>query len=248
MSTVTLPIRDRQGNEVGTYEADLSEFATVMDGHVEINRQLLHDVVVMYLANRRQGTFRTKSRAEVAGTTKKMYRQKGSGNARMGQRRSPVRVGGGHAFAKRPRDFSYRHPKKMVRLATRQAFAGRIAERRVYLVDDLSFPAPKTREAASILKALKVDGKVLVLTASYDQNAYRSVRNISGATIMPILEVNAYELLRNHTIVTTAAALDAYRELVSRNGGTAAGVACGCDCQACASESEEVGEAAEGTE
>lgn len=232
MSTVTLPIRDRQGNEVGNYEADLAEFATVIEGHVELNRQLLHDVVVMYLANQRQGTFRTKTRAEVAGSTKKMYRQKGSGNARMGQRRSPVRRGGGHAFAKRPRDFSYRLPKKAVRAAARQAFAGRIAEKRVVLVDDLSFSAPKTREAAAILKALAVKGRVLVLTAAYDQNAYKSVRNIDGATIMPITEVNAYVLLRNHTIVTTAAAMDAYREQVSRDRDGQCGES-GCGCEAC---------------
>ena len=97
----TLNILDRAGKQVGTYEIDPTEIAP------RINKQLLHDAVVMYQANQRQGTFRTKSRAEVAGSTKKMYRQKGTGNARAGSRRSPVRRGGGHTFAKRPRDFSY---------------------------------------------------------------------------------------------------------------------------------------------
>ena len=230
MSTVTLPVYNRQGSEVGSYDIDLAELAVVVEGHVEINRQLLHDVVVMYLANRRQGTFRTKTRAEVAGSTKKMYRQKGTGNARAGQRRSPVRRGGGHAFAKRPRDFSYRLPKKAVRAAVRQAMAGRIAEKKVLLVDDLSFVVPKTSEAYGILRALKVSGgKVLVLTAAYDANAWRSVRNIEGATVMPIEEVNAYEIIRNRTIVTTAAALDAFRALVERTHGKKAV----CDCEGC---------------
>ncbi len=229
MSTVALPVYDRQGKEVGSYDFDLAELTTVMDGHVEVNRQLLHDVVVMYLANRRQGTAKTKTRAEVAGSTKKMYRQKGTGNARAGQRRSPVRRGGGHAFAKRPRDFSYRLPKKAVRLAMRQALAGRIAERMVKLVDDFSFSAPKTKDAFGVLKALGIAGKhVLVVTNGYDQNAYKSVRNIEGAVIMPIAELNAYEILRSKAIVTTAAALDTMR----------AGLKECCCCEQCACEEE----------
>ena len=113
----TLPIYDRTGNEVGKYEIDPSELAP------RINKQLLHDAVVMYQTNLRLGTAQTKSRAEVAGTTKKMYRQKGTGNARAGSRRSGIRRGGGHIFAKRPRDWSYRLPQKALQLATRMALA-----------------------------------------------------------------------------------------------------------------------------
>src|SRR5690606_24500397 len=105
---VSLPVFDRAGKEVGRYEIDPAELAP------RINKQLLHDAVVMYQANLRQGSFRSKSRAEVAGSTKKMYRQKGTGNARAGSRRSGIRRGGGHIFAKRPRDFSYRMPRKML--------------------------------------------------------------------------------------------------------------------------------------
>src|SRR5829696_7415244 len=96
----SLPVYDRSGKEVGRYEIAATDLSPT------INKQLLHDAVVMYQANLRQGTFRTKTRGEVAGSTKKMYRQKGTVNARAGSRRTNIRVGGGHAFAKRPRDFS----------------------------------------------------------------------------------------------------------------------------------------------
>src|SRR5258708_1682904 len=121
----TLPIFDRTGKQVGSYEIDPLTLAP------HINKQLLHDVVVMYQANQRLGTFKTKSRGEVAGSTKKMYRQKGTGNARAGSRRSGIRRGGGHIFAKRPRDFSYRLPRKAVQLATRMALASRIKDEEV---------------------------------------------------------------------------------------------------------------------
>ena len=116
-------LRSCRARKSGTYEID----PTLLAPH--INKQLLHDVVVMYQSNQRLGTAKTKSRAEVAGSTKKMYRQKGTGNARAGSRRSGVRRGGGHIFAKRPRDWSYRLPRKAVQLATRMAMAAKIPRR-----------------------------------------------------------------------------------------------------------------------
>ena len=112
---VSLPVYNRSGDKVGDYEIDPAALAP------EMNKQLLHDAVVMYQANLRQGSFGSKSRGQVRGSTKKMYRQKGTGNARAGSRRSGVRRGGGHIFAKRPRDFSYRLNKKALRVATRMA-------------------------------------------------------------------------------------------------------------------------------
>jgi len=204
---VSLPVYDRSGQEVGTYEIDPAELAP------HVNKQLLHDVVVMYQANRRQGTFRSKGRSDVAGTTKKMYRQKGTGNARAGSRRSPIRRGGGHAFAKRPRDFSYRLPKQAVRLATRMALAARIADSEVKLIDELSLPEPKTREVAAILKALKLDGvRLLVAVAVYDANVYKSVRNLAGVSVLPVGDLNALEVLRPRALLMTKAALDAFRQ------------------------------------
>jgi large subunit ribosomal protein L4 len=202
-----LPIFDRTGAEVGRYDVDPAEFAET------INKQLLHDAVVMYQANKRQGTFRSKNRSEVAGTTKKMYRQKGTGNARAGSRRSGVRRGGGHIFAKRPRDFSYRLNKKAVRKATRMAVASRIQDDEVLILDELSFPEPKTSDMASIMKALGLEGQTaLVATEGYDVNVYKSARNIGSLTVSPVSDLNALMLLTPRRVVLTKAAADALRE------------------------------------
>lgn len=202
----SLPIYDRSGQEVGRYEIDPTEIAP------RISKQLLHDAVVMYQANLRQGTFRTKSRGEVAGTTKKMYRQKGTGNARAGSRRSGVRRGGGHIFAKRPRDFSYRLPKKAVRLATRMAIASKLRDDELVVIDQLSLAQPKTKEMAEVLKALKLAGhSTLVTTAEHDVNVYRSARNIEGVQVSPVSQLNALDVLRPKRMLVTKAALDAIR-------------------------------------
>jgi large subunit ribosomal protein L4 len=119
---VNLAVYDMAGKQVGSYEIDPAELAP------RVSRQLLHDAVVMYQANARQGTQKTKTRGEVAGSTKKLYRQKGTGNARAGGRRSGTRRGGGHIFAKRPRDFGWRMPRKALQAATRMALASRLAD------------------------------------------------------------------------------------------------------------------------
>ena len=202
-----LPVYDRTGKEVGKYEIDIADLAP------RINKQLLHDVVVMYQANLRQGTFRTKSRAEVRGSTKKMYRQKGTGNARAGSRRSGVRRGGGHIFAKRPRSFAYRLPRKAVQLATRMAVASKIRDNQIIVIDDLSFAAPKTRDMAAILKALKFPGgSLLVTTAVRDENVYKSARNIADVTVSPVADLTALNVLLPRKMLVTRAALDALRK------------------------------------
>lgn len=207
---VSLPVYDRNGEEVGSYDIDPAELAP------RISKQLLHDVVVMYQANKRQGSAKTKSRAEVSSTTKKMYRQKGTGNARAGHRRSGVRRGGGHIFAKRPRDYSYRMPKKAIRLATRMALASKIEDSEVMLIDELAFAEPKTKQMALILKALKLDGSLLVAVEGHDTNVFRSVRNIADVSVLPVGELNALEVLRPKRMLMTKAALDAFREKVKQ--------------------------------
>jgi large subunit ribosomal protein L4 len=202
---VTLPIYNRDGVEVGSYEIDPAELAP------RISKQLLHDAVVMYQANRRQGTFKSKSRHDVAGTTKKMYRQKGTGNARAGSRRSPIRVGGGHAHAKNPRDFSYRLPKKALRVATRMALASRLQDNEVTLIDELTFSEPKTGQVAKILKALKIDGRLLVAVERHDVNLYKSIRNLADVTVLPVAELNALAVLHPRRLLLTKGALDALR-------------------------------------
>jgi large subunit ribosomal protein L4 len=203
----SLTVYDRTGKEVGKYEIDPSELAP------RINKQLLHDVVIMYQSNLRLGTSKTKSRGEVAGSTKKMYRQKGTGNARAGGRRSGVRRGGGHIFAKRPRDFSYRLPRKAVQLATRMAIASKIRDNQLVVIDQLSFAAPKTKDMAAILSALKCTGEsLLVATAAHDENVYRSARNIADVTVSPVEGLNALNVLQPTKLLVTRAALDSLKK------------------------------------
>ena len=208
---VSLPVYNRTGEEVGIYEIDPAELAP------RIQKQLLHDVVVMYQSNLRLGTAKTKTRGEVAATTKKMYRQKGTGNARAGSRASGIRRGGGHIFAKRPRDWRYRLPKKAVRLATRMALASRITDREITLIDDLSFSEPKTGEMAAILKSLGIAGQhLLVAVTGYDVNVYKSIRNLADVSVLPVADLNALVVLRPHRVLMTTAALDAFRHKVAQ--------------------------------
>jgi large subunit ribosomal protein L4 len=203
---VNLAVYDISGKQVGSYEIDPAELAP------RVSKQLLHDAVVMYQANQRQGTQKTKTRGEVAGSTRKLYKQKGTGNARAGARRSGTRRGGGHIFAKRPRDFGWRMPRKALQQATRMALATRIADDEVKLVDSLAVTAPKTSLVAGMLKKLGVhDRTVLVAPEKHDAAFWKSARNIDGVSVAPVAELNAWSILRPRTILMTTAAIDAFR-------------------------------------
>jgi large subunit ribosomal protein L4 len=203
---LTLPVYNRQGDSVGTVEVDPAEFGGA------INRQLLHDVVVMYLANQRAGTHSTKRRGEVAGSTKKLFRQKGTGNARAGTRRTNKRRGGGTAKGPKPRDYEYHLPKKAVRAATRMAILSKFQDNETLVLDDLALSEVKTKQMAALLKALKLaDTTCLLGLADYDKTIYLSARNIPGVKVMPAKEFNAYTVLRQKRLVLTRAALDALR-------------------------------------
>jgi large subunit ribosomal protein L4 len=203
----TLNIYNASGDEVGTYEIEPTDLAP------RINKQLLHDVVVMYQANLRQGSHQTKGRSDVAATTKKMYRQKGTGNARAGSRVSGIRRGGGHIHNIMPRDYSYRLPRKAVRLATRMAMASKLRDGEVTLIDKLDFAQPKTKDMAAILKSLGCDrGSVLVTTADHDPNVYKSGRNIQGVAISPSSDLNALAILKARRLLVTKDAMDAIKE------------------------------------
>jgi large subunit ribosomal protein L4 len=207
---VNLAVYDISGKQVGTYDIDPAELAP------SISKQLLHDAVVMYQANLRQGTMRTKTRGEVRGSTKKLYRQKGTGNARAGGRRSGTRRGGGHIFAKRPRDFGWRMPKKALRTATRMALAAKFADDEVKLIDTLPFTEPKTAAMARLLNVLGLDEHtVLVSPEKHDDNLWKSARNIEGVSVAPVGELNAYSILRPRKILMTTAAIDAFRATVA---------------------------------
>src|SRR6202795_3809845 len=131
---LTLDVFNRQGDSVGTIEVDEADFGG------EVNKQLLHDVVIMYLANQRRGTHCTLRRGEVAGSTKKLFRQKGTGNARVGTKRTNKRRGGGTAKGPKPRDYEYHLPKKAVRAATRMAILSRLQDHEAVIIDELKFP------------------------------------------------------------------------------------------------------------
>lgn len=204
---MALSVYDRTGKEVGKYEIDPADLAP------RINKQLLHDAVVMYQSNMRLGTAQSKSRGMVAGTTKKMYRQKGTGNARAGSRRSGIRRGGGHIFHKTPRDWTYRLPRKALQLATRMALASKIRDSQVTIIDDLKFDAPKTRDMAAILSALKWEGEALmVATAGHDANVYKSIRNIAHVDVSPVGDLNAWTILAPRRLLITRAALDKVKQ------------------------------------
>jgi large subunit ribosomal protein L4 len=142
-----------------------------------------------------------------------MYRQKGTGNARAGGRRSPVRVGGGHTFRKDPREFRYALPRKAMQLATRMAIASKIRDNQVTVIDDLKFDAPKTKDMAALIKAVKCDGgSLLVGVAAPDVNVYKSTRNIDKVEIAPVKDFNAYSVLLPKRLLLTKSALDALKE------------------------------------
>ncbi|HEY2760353.1 MAG TPA: 50S ribosomal protein L4 [Pirellulales bacterium] len=207
----SLTIYDSKGASVGTLDIEPTDLVP------RINKQLLHDAVVMYEANQRQGTFGSKSRALVAGSTKKMYRQKGTGNARAGSRRSGIRRGGGHIFHKRPRDFGYRLPRKALQLATRMAVAAKIKDDQITIIDDFKLSAPKTRDMAAIIKAVKCHkaSTLLVATATPDVNVYKSARNIEGVAVSPVAELNAWTVLRPRHLLFTKAAIQWIKEQAS---------------------------------
>ena len=215
-----LTIYDRKGKKVGTYNVEPTDFAP------RINKQLLHDAVVMYQANSRQGSHQTKSRAMVAGSTKKMYRQKGTGNARAGSKRSGIRRGGGHIFAKTNRDYGHRMPRKALQQATRMALASKVRDDELQVIDDLAFDEPKTKDMVSVLNHLEWDGStLLVTTAGYDRNVFRSARNIEGVSVAPAAQINALDVLSSRRLLITKAALDALIESAKSARGNAEGSA-----------------------
>jgi large subunit ribosomal protein L4 len=204
---LTLNVYNRQGQTVGTIQVDPEEFGG------QINKQLLHDVVLMYEANQRAGTHSTLRRGEVAGSTKKLFRQKGTGNARAGTRRTNKRRGGGTAKGPKPRDYSYTMPKKAVRAATRMAILSKFQDQEAVILDDLALPEIKTKQVAAILKALQLKGQTCLLgTPDYDTTLYKSARNIDGVEVLPTSQFNAYVVLRQKRLVLTKAALEQLRK------------------------------------
>ncbi len=212
---VSLPVRNQAGEQVGTYDFDLKEIAE------SVNKQLLHDVVVMYEASKRVGTARSRSRGEIVGSTKKLYKQKGTGRARMGPKRSPIRRGGGHAFAKVPRDWSYRLPRKAIKLATRMALLSKFQDDQVTLVEGWTVAEPKTKVVVQALNALGLKDKTCLLTVeSNNPVLVKSARNLQEVAVSSAADLNAYVLLRQRQLVLTRAALDQLRKPAAEETAT----------------------------
>jgi large subunit ribosomal protein L4 len=203
---VTLNVYNRQGDTVGTVDVDPVEIGN------DVNKQLMHDVVLMYLANQRAGTHSTLRRGEVAGSTKKLFRQKGTGNARAGTRRTNKRRGGGTAKGPKPRDYEYHLPKKAVQAATRMAVRSKFEDNEVVILDELTLTEPKTKQVRTLLEALKLDEtSCLIGTPDYDTNLLLSARNLDTVEVLPTSQFNAYTVLKQKRLVLTRASLDVLR-------------------------------------
>lgn len=200
----TLPVYSQSGQPTGeSFSLDLAKIAE------SVNEVLLHDAVVMYQANLRVGTAKTKSRAEVSGSGKKMYKQKGTGNARMGNKRTPIRRGGGHCFAKRPKDWGYRMPAKSLRLATRMAILSKFVDDEVTVLDSLQLEAPKTSAIHGMVKALGFeDHSCMLAIDKHDAVVWKSCRNIPRFSVAPCDDLNALSVLTRKRFVITKAALN----------------------------------------
>ena len=194
---VNVAVRDRTGAKTGKIELDASTFG------IEPNKAVMHQVVTAQLAARRSGTQSTKTRAEVRGGGAKPWRQKGTGRARHGSIRSPQWRGGGVALGPKPRDYSQRTPKKMVRLAVRSALSDRASSDRVVVVGDWGFEAPKTQEAVTALDALGTEGRVLIVAERTDVNTWRSFANLGRVHVVSPGELNAYDVLVSDWVIFT---------------------------------------------
>ena len=176
---------------------------------IEPNDHAIYLDVKQYMANKRQGTHKSKERSEIAGSTRKLGRQKGGGGARPGDIKSPVRVGGGRIFGPVPRDYSFKLNKKVKQLARKSALSYKVQENALVIVEDFNFEAPKTKNYLEMLKNLKSDNKKsLLVLADQNKNVYLSARNIQNVNIMTASQLNTYSILNNKVIVMAESAVE----------------------------------------
>lgn len=204
-----VPVFNMQGNQVAKLNIDENSLGG------EVNAALLKQAFVMYHANLRQGSSRTLNRQEVEGSTRKIYKQKGTGNARHGDRKVNIFKGGGHGHSKKRTREDYRvsMPKKMRRLANRNALLAKLVDSEVRVVDSISFSEAKTKNFHAFLSAVKVDGTAVVALSSDEskaQNARLSGRNVDGVRLIRVDQLNAYEMLSNRFVVIAKADLEGW--------------------------------------
>lgn len=199
---VAIPVFDIEGKRVGEMEID----PAVLGGRVR--PKLLKQAIVAYADHRRQRSARTKGRADKEGSTRKLYRQKGTGNARAGNIRTPIRRGGGRTFAKRIPTAEKAFPKKMRRLARNNAILAKIESENALIVDGLSYTEPKTKNFTAMLSALGIKGGCLLATHEPDRHVYLSGRNVQGTDVCAVGDINAFDVLRREKLVFTKAAFE----------------------------------------
>ncbi|MBP3906542.1 MAG: 50S ribosomal protein L4 [Peptostreptococcaceae bacterium] len=202
-----LNVLNVNGQNVGEIELAEAVFG------VEVNEHVLYEVVKNQLANKRQGTQSAKTRAEVRGGGRKPWKQKGTGRARQGSIRAVQWVGGGVAFAPKPRDYRYTLPKKVRRLAMKSALSAKVQNNEIIVLDALTMEAPKTKEFAQILKNINASKKALVVTAEKNDNVVKSARNIEGVQAATVNTINVYDILKYDTFVITTDAVKKVEEV-----------------------------------
>jgi large subunit ribosomal protein L4 len=209
---MTVEVVTKDGAKAGSVELPASVFG------VEPNEHAMYLAVRAYLTNRRQGTHKVKTRSEVRGGGKKPFRQKGTGGARRGSSRSPLLPGGGKIHGPFPHDYVMELPQKVRRLARKSALALRAVEQNLVVVEDFTMDKAKTKEIATMLKALKVDGKkVLMLLPSANEVIVRSSRNIAGMTTFPADKISAYDVLSHGKLVIFRSALQTIEQSFGTN-------------------------------
>ena len=198
---IDLAVYNLDGQEIDSLKVDEAAFGG------SVRHPLLKQAIVMYHANKRVGTAATKSRGMVVGSGRKLFRQKGTGNARVGNSRTGKRVGGGVTFAKVPRDFRQRMPKKQRRLARDSAILAKLLSDNVVVVDGLQIAKPKTKDVVNILSKLKIDRSCLVTIASDDAGLVKSVNNIPKVAVLPVHQLNAGDICNHRKMLFTKEAL-----------------------------------------
>lgn len=184
---------------------------------IEPNDHVIYLDVKQYMADRRQGTHKSKERSEVSGSTRKLGRQKGGGGARRGDINSPVLVGGGRVFGPKPRDYRFKLNKKVKNLARRSALSYKAQELAILVVEDFNFEAPKTKDFVNIAKNLKVDGKkLLLLLPEANKNVFLSARNLQKAHVMVAKDVNTYKILDADVLIVTENSLKAVEGILNK--------------------------------
>jgi large subunit ribosomal protein L4 len=200
------------GEVVGNIEISDTVFA------VPFNQGVVHQAVLRQQANARQGTASTKTRGDVHGSTRKLYRQKGTGNARAGSRKSPTRKGGGVVFGPHPREYRQSMPKKMRQLALRCALSAKVSDGGLKVLEALKFEEPKTKQMTGVLDALKIEKSALVVTAQTEINMVLSARNIPGIKTLPANLLNVVDILSHETLVMEVSAVRKAEELWGKDG------------------------------